>query len=251
MNAEKEKTRKLNAFASDIEARLAAINKDDFSGGEKVLRTEGVVAKALPLEDLTRDLESILGAQRVSAFFGSSRSSLLGVLINLVLQNYTVQDRARVALKMPSFLQRLEQVAVAVDQGKIDYCIRFRLVNFSIDKEITLGDSILLHTLTPEELRQTYPINRQFTPVSPLIEQHWFNHRVEAVIHCRGTLSDLQQDFGVQGIDALERSITHAFFLSAILKESTPYATHVAMDSPIEHSCVHLRRVRGFVFEVT
>jgi hypothetical protein len=141
--------------------------------------------------------------------------------------------------------------------SKFHYKISFRLVNIAIADSIHLSSSITLRSLTPSDIRAKYdqPGLPPFFHLCPEFEEHIHEHNVELVFDRTGTEEDYNRDISVEGLQALERSVTDAILIAMPCNIPTPYAIR-ALIEPSEslkrrETIVTLRHVGDFTYHPT
>ncbi len=236
----------LDTFIDEIALKLAALTSADFVSNGQLLSLEAGILIKLDLDTVSKRFAAIVGNECVDEFYrdyepkGVGGSFHLGLpLARLIPACCHVTSDRQVSLDKEKLLAHLSRIADCIQSGEVVYSICLRITNIDINDDFELADGIRFRKLSPELVQSKYPIERQFTPISPTAEHHWLNHRVEVVIPGRGKPIDLQQCFSTKATDALINSIIHTFLLADIPSNSRPFVTHVVINSPVEGHCLH------------
>ena len=236
----------LEEFVEEIRLKTAGIGPEDFVLNGQILPLTTAVLLKLHLDDLSPRFVSILGKERVEDFFqdyepkgDNANSHLFMPLSRLIPQCCNASADGHVSLDAARLLESLAKIAECICAGEVDYCFTLRITNIDIKADFELADGIHFRKIPPDILQLKYPIDDNFTPIPPMLKDHWSKHRVEVVIPGRGKPADYQQRFRIEKTGALVNSILHTFLLAGIPAKGRPSITHVLLDSPIERHSFH------------
>jgi hypothetical protein len=245
----------LEDFVELIGTKVAAIHRDQVVAREM----HGALTPRDPMEalgvgELSESLASFLGADRVSAFYerfeptGATGSFHLFLPLWLYLsESIENADGGSFTLNREILLTRLSELEEAVRAGACDYSVSLRFANIDILEDFDLAPGIRFRKLSKEEVASKYPIERRYTAVPEMVEEHWPKHRVEAQIARHGTPADIQS-LSLKSLDAIVHSLLSPFLLANITP-SLPAVTHVVIQSVLGGSCQHQWSGGGFAFE--
>ena len=237
----------LRTFVDEIKTTLKSIGPADFvHNGNPCSSPDIVIFRKCNLEQMRQTVTTLLGNESVEQFYrdcepkgAASKLELVMSLVKLLSACCTIVPGVRVAFDDGQFLEGLTHIAECVQAGDVPYTVSVRMTNIDIDADCDLGDGIHFHKLPPQVIQAKYPIERTFSYVPTMVEQHWLNHCVEAVISGRATPSQLQQWHRIEHEEAMVNSILHSFLLAAIPANARPSITHIILDSPLQRECFH------------
>jgi hypothetical protein len=202
---------------------LHSLGPDDLVVNGRVLPLEAAVLIKLNLDKISEELLSILGKDQVDGFYGNyepqgngGRFHLVGMLARWIPACCRVSGDKRISLDAEWLLGRLEAVAGCVKAGEVPFSLSLRITNIDIETDFDLPDGVHFHRLSPDIVLHRYPVERQFTSTPSMVEQHWREHCVEAVISGHGKPADVQQRYcGFEQTDVIVSAITNAFLFAS------------------------------------
>jgi hypothetical protein len=165
---------------------VSSMTPEDFVSHGQPLEPDHAIIIKLNLNDLTNRFASIVGVDRVNAFYAGCHpldvdgTFHLGTPIANILFA-SIRSANGFSLDDQVLFDRFSRLADAIQAGEINYSIRMRLVNIDIEEEFNLAPSIQFRKLPPQEIVARYPVNPRLTPLHPLSAPHNEKHCVEAV----------------------------------------------------------------------
>lgn len=133
--------------------------------------------------------------------------------------------------------------------SKIHFKISFRLVNIAIADSINLTSSITLQPLTYSDIRAKYG---EPSELSPSVQEHIDKHIVEAVFDHTGSKEDYNHETSIEGLQALEQSVTDAVLIAMPSNIQTPYAIQALIEpsdsSKLRATNLILRYIGNFTY---
>lgn len=245
----------LTPVVREIRSRLSNFGPASLVRNGQMLPLDVALIIHLNLEPVAKQLASLLGEERLVAFFDGYQpqdvkgsSHLLTVLFRLVRSCCVPRGDGTFTLNEEPIFAALHQIEECLEANEMDYAFRLHLTNVAIEADFELASDVWFRKLPSQVIHATYPILDTFFPVSNMIAEHWNKHCVEVVISCRGKPADMQRRSQIEEQDAIVSSLIHPFLLSALPPGGRPYVTHFDSDSPVERAS-HLRGVGGISFE--